>query len=50
MELNNEINSSENEFDLELLNKEITAIHRELVDRENTSNVDDTYTVRGVGR
>ncbi|XP_015433556.1 PREDICTED: piggyBac transposable element-derived protein 4-like [Dufourea novaeangliae] len=50
MERNNEISSSEDEFDLELLNEEITSIHRELDDRENASSDDDNNEVRGVRR
>ena len=50
IELSNEISSSEDEFDLNLLKKEITSIHRELDDRENTSSDDDSDEVRGVRR
>ncbi|KAL1140135.1 hypothetical protein AAG570_000067 [Ranatra chinensis] len=42
MERSDEISSSEDEFDLELLNEEITTIHRELDGRDNTSSGDDS--------
>lgn len=48
IELSNEISSSEDEFDLKLLNEEITSIHRKLVDRENPSSDDDRDEVTGV--
>ncbi|KAL1117548.1 hypothetical protein AAG570_003863 [Ranatra chinensis] len=47
MERSDEISSSEDEFDLELLNEEITTIHRELDGRDNTSSGDDSDEVRG---
>lgn len=50
MERSNEISSSEDEFDFELLNEEITTIHREFDGRENTSSSDDSDEVSGVRR
>ena len=50
MERSNEISSSEGEFDLTLLNEEITYIHRELDDTENNSNAGDSDEVRCVRR
>ncbi|XP_035737648.1 piggyBac transposable element-derived protein 4-like isoform X2 [Vespa mandarinia] len=51
MELSNEISSSEDEFEVTLLNEEITSIHRELDDKENTSSDDDdSNEVSGVRR
>ncbi|CAK9809611.1 PiggyBac transposable element-derived protein 4 [Anthophora plagiata] len=50
MEFNNEISLSEDEFDLTLLNEEITSIHKELDDTENKSSDDDSDEVRGVRR
>lgn len=50
MELSNEISSSEDEFDVTLLNEEITSIHRELDDKDNKSSDDDSNEVSGVRR
>lgn len=50
VEFGNEISTGEDEFDVELLNEEITAIHRVLHNRKNTSNDDDSDEVRGVKR
>ncbi|KAI4476062.1 hypothetical protein M0804_013904 [Polistes exclamans] len=47
MNRGNDISSSEDEFDLELLNEEITAIHREL-ETANASSDEENEEVRGV--
>ncbi|OAD55841.1 Tetratricopeptide repeat protein 37 [Eufriesea mexicana] len=50
MERSNEVSSSEDEFDLTLLNEEIVSIHNELDDTENNSSADDSDEVRSVRR
>lgn len=50
MEHCNEISSSGHEFDLTLLNKEATSIHRELDDKTEQSNDDDSEEVTEVIR
>ncbi|XP_020296777.1 piggyBac transposable element-derived protein 4-like [Pseudomyrmex gracilis] len=50
MNRDNDISSSEDEFDLELLNEETTAIHRELDETENASSDEENEEVRGVRR
>lgn len=50
MECDNEISSSEDEFDFSLLNDEITSIHKALDDREEESSEEDSDEVRGVRR
>lgn len=50
MEYSNEISSNKEEFDLSLLNDEITSIHKAIDDREKKSSDEDRDEVRSVRR
>ena len=48
MDFGNEIASNENEFDFELLRKEIDCIHEGIIDRGNESSIGDSDIVLSV--
>ena len=48
MDFGNEIASNENEFDFELLRKEIDCIHEGIIDRGNESSIGDNDIVLSV--
>lgn len=50
MNRDNYISSSEDEFDLELLNEETTATHKELDETEKVSSNEENEEGRGVRR